>query len=191
MSNERERLAREWAEKYLRYADESDSEELYGAAQIVKANTTPPTMDEVEWNDEKHFLAGAVYEVEGSTCPVVMVGETRDGCEIYSVDLDENTGFWPMHGDLTPNGKKYELHEMGETVSSNEKVGPDQKEHPETLRTAEDYKDAPVGTIVAHNGCFPYVKKGRDVWTDTFDDKFSDDLLSGISRQVLRWGWGE
>lgn len=77
------------------------------------------------------------------------------------------------------------------TISSNENVGPGQKEHPETLRTLEDYEDAPVGTVVAHNGCFPYVKQGRDVWTDTFDDKFSDDLLSGISRQVLRWGWGE
>lgn len=176
MSNERERLAREWATSTLPRGDAK----TLAAIEHIMATTTEPRMEEVEWEDEKHFLAGAVYEVEGSTCPVVMVGETRDGCEIYSVDLDEHTGFWPMPADLTPNGKKYALREI------TEKPG-----HPETLRTAEDYKDAPVGTIVAHNGCFPYVKQGRDVWTDTFDDKFPDDLLSGISRQVLRWGWGE
>ena len=181
--------ARRWAWEYMlcnAELPEHAQDDEYRAAQLILATTTPPTMADVEWDDEKHRGAGATDTISGKSW--VMIQD--DGDYVNCIDFDMES-FGILASELTPNGKKYELHEMGETVSSNEKVGPDQKEHPETLRTAEDYKDAPVGTIVAHNGFFPYVKKGRDVWTDTFDDKFPDDFLSGISRQVLRWGWGE
>lgn len=174
MSNERERLAREWATSTLPRGDAK----TLAAIEHILATTTEPTMDEVEWEDEKHFLAGAVYEVEGSTCPVVMVGETRDGCEIYSVDLDEHTGFWPMHGDLTPNGKRYKLVEV---------TG---DEHPETLRTLEDYRIATVGTVVAYADGHAWTKTASGAWRQGKDRRTNREM-AGTERLVLRWGWGE
>lgn len=180
MSNERERLAREWATSTL---PKGDAKTL-AAIEHIMATTTEPRMEEVEWEDEKHFLAGAVYEVEGSTCPVVMVGETRDGCEIYSVDLDEHTGFWPMHGDLTPNGKKYELVEVT-----------DEPEHPETLCTVEDYENAPEGTVVSSPGAVPAMKNRDGRWraVGITTPLTSGSLALGAESPatVLRWGWGE
>lgn len=179
MSNERERLARQWAENFK--ADilyDATMDELAAASEHILATTTEPTMADVEWDDEKHYLAGAVYELDEHTCPVVMVGETRDGCEIYSVDLDENTGFWPMHGDLTPNGKRYELREVSD-------------EHPEMLRTVKDYENAPVGTIAAVDFFLPLVKLSRDIWASSMGDHYSNEGIAGVRRKVLRWGWGE
>ena len=170
MTNERERLARQWAEFALSVPGGSPGSRA--AAEHVMATTTDPTMSNVEWSDDEHHLAGATTP-KGHDAVMMWCDEEDTGHIV--TDLGE----W-RPDQLTPNGKKYKLVE----VTNN-------PEHPETLSTAEDYKDAPVGTIVAYNGFFPYVKKGRDVWTDTFDDKFSDDLLSGVSRQVLRWGWGE
>lgn len=173
MSNERERLAREWATSTL---PKGDAKTL-AAIEHILATTPEPTMAGAEWSDEKHHLAGAVYEYEGSTCPVVMVGETRDG-EIYSVDLDENAGFWPMPEDLTPNGKKYRLVEA---------TG---GEHPETLTTVEDYENAPVGTVVEGEGKLPWTRL-EYVWKETAGDVQNDVGMAGTERRVLRWGWGE
>lgn len=79
---------------------------------------------------------------------------------------------------LTPNDKRYELREItGEP------------EHPESLTTAEDYENAPKGTIVARNGYPPYVKIRMDAWADTFNAVHYGDELDGTSRKVLRWGW--
>lgn len=174
MSNERERLAREWATSTLPRGDAK----TLAAIEHILATTPEPRMDEVEWEDEKHFLAGAVYEVEGSTCPVVMVGETRDGCEIYSVDLDEHTGFWPMHGDLTPNGKKYKLVEVTD-------------QHPETLTTWEDFDNAPEGTIVSMSDVADVWVKYKDKWKQGEFGYRPSSYLEGNELTVLRWGWGE
>ena len=165
MSNERERLAREWATSTLPRGDAK----TLAAIEHIMATTPEPTMADVEWSDEKHHLAGATSR--GGDEVVMMWNDVDETKQIICHD-----SAWEPDR-LTPNGKKYRLVEV---------TG---DEHPETLRTLGDYKGAPVGTIVAYNGFFPYVKKGRDVWTDTFDDKFSDDFLSGVSRQVLRWGW--
>lgn len=180
MSNERERLAREWAESKLAMPTGHLDADVLAAVEHVMATTPEPTMADVEWDDEKHYLAGAVYEYEGSTCPVVMVGETRDSCGIYSVDLDEGTGFWPMPEDLTPNGKKYELVEVT-----------DQPKHPETLTTVEDYANAPVGTIAAVDFFLPLVKLSRGFWASSMGENYSDEDIAGARRKVLRRGWGE
>lgn len=172
MTNERERLAREWATSTLPRGDAK----TLAAIEHIMATTKEPTMAGAGWEDEKHFLAGAVYEVEGSTCPVVMVGETRDGCEIYSVDLDENTGFWPMPADLTPNGKKYELREVTDR-------------HPETLRTLEDYGNAPVGTVVAAPSDTCLIKFDEGWYTPRMRTR--ENPIDFGKMAVLRWGWGE
>lgn len=131
---------------------------------------------------------GTIVDIDGTVA-------VREELGWFYLGEEEACNSWSIsrlgEGEVVRWGRGKDGEPCAPTISSNENVDPDQKEHPETLRTAEDYKDAPVGTVVAHNGCFPYVKQGRDVWTDTFDDKCSDDFLSGISRQVLRRGWGE
>lgn len=269
MSNENTARLRRWAESVLAMPAGHHDGDMLAAADHILATTDPLTMADVEW-DDKHFLAGATINEGDSAKEMVMCGFTRDG-EIYVVEPNPGRGkrgYWPMPGDLTPNGKRYELVEVtdeqdstdtpthpatltteqdyanapkgtivdidgtvavhavngwcfaglagayssyflfhqgegevirwgedGEpcepTVSSNENVGADQPEHPETLTTVEDYENAPEGTIVALNGCFPYVKRGRDDWSDVFGDTCSDKGLAGPARKVLRWGWGE
>ena len=169
-----ERLARQWAEKYLRYADESDSAELYAAAQIIKANTTKPTMADVEWSDEKHFLAEAT---DGDGDAVVMCGENAEG-EISVIVLWDHLNYSTPKGQLTPNGKSYKLVEV--TAD----------EHPETLSTVEDYEDAPQGTIVALADSPPWSKTPSGGWRQAGDYRTSPEMV-GAKRKMLRWGWGE
>ena len=184
MSEDLKAAARRWAWEYMlcnaelpEYAQDDE----YRAAQHILATTTPLTMADVEWNDEKHHLAGAVFEAEGSTCPVVMIGETLDSLGIYSVDLDENTGFWPSQEDLTPNGKKYELREVG---------APAEPEHPVTLETQADYENAPEGTVVAEPRWQAWQKRASGKWVYA-ESKRDSGSISGTKRQVLRWGWGK
>ena len=77
------------------------------------------------------------------------------------------------------------------TVSSNEKVGADQPEHPETLETVGDYKNAPAGTIVAGNTYLPLVKMGSGVWLSGYGNEYSDGDMADDRRTVLREGWGK
>ena len=59
------------------------------------------------------------------------------------------------------------------------------------LTTTEDFKDAPEGTIVAHNEDYPFVKNGQGDWWDAYHNVYDEKELAGTSRKVLRWGWGE
>ncbi|WP_288750484.1 hypothetical protein [uncultured Corynebacterium sp.] len=175
MRNEHERLARQWAEQVDPRYPVSALEEA--ARDYILATTTKPTMNDVEWDDEKHFLAGAVYEYDEHTCPVVMIGETQDSLGIYSVDLDENTGFWPSLEDLTPNGKRYKLVEVT-----------DEPEHPETLTTVEDYKNTPQGTVV--DICGTVAIRQRYGWFVTgYRYKLDNDAMFRLGEgAVVRWG---
>ena len=62
---------------------------------------------------------------------------------------------------------------------------------PVELTTAEDFENAPEGTIVARNEDYPLVKNGQGDWWDTYHNTFDEKELAGTSRKVLRWGWGE
>lgn len=168
-NTERERLAREWAERTKTAPGVKSHPGLIAAIEYILATTTPPTMADVEWGPE-HYLAGAT---------------TPDGLEVVMMWHDEHTdsiitdeGAIPRDR-LISNGKGYNLRETTEP------------EHPETLTTSEDYENAPEGTIVAQNGCSPYVKQGLNRWKDTSDGIFSDKIMAGTSRKVLRRGWGE
>lgn len=279
MSNERERLARQWAEE----ADPKLLSEMTRAVRDhILATTTRPTMADVEW-DDKHFLAGATINEGDSAKEMVMCGFTRDG-EIYVVEPNPGRGkrgYWPMPGDLTPNGKRYELVEVTETepstktmdeyspkeqadmvgmwagynrhvaggdptafviitgeeneagrvpcynpgapmphawapdpwmltprfdlprawstdgepyaptVSPGENVGNDQQEHPETLSTLEDYENAPEGTIVALQATASVWVKSDGMWRRGDYDTWTSESMAGVSRTILRLGWGE
>lgn len=175
----RERLAREWAKDCQR----EGKLPAYGiaaqaAAEHILATTTEPTMADVEWDNEKHRGLGAVDEAGQGW---VMLQD--DGGYINCIGLDLNP-VGAERGDLTPNGKRYELVEVTDKPAQ-----ADEPEYPETLTTVEDYENAPVGTIVALNGCLPYVKRGRNDWSDAFGDTCSDKGIAGHTREVLRWGW--
>lgn len=182
---------RQWAENFK--ADSlygSTMDELVAAADHILATTTPPTMADIEWDDDKHYLAGATTP-DDTDC--VMIWSDLD----LSGDIVCDDSAW-RPDQLTPNGKRYKLVEVtdkpeeGEpTVSSGEKVGPDQPNHPETLTTVEDYENAPEGTIVALSRFAPYVKKLGGSWSNMTGRRFSEERLAGTSRKVLRWGWGE
>ena len=63
--------------------------------------------------------------------------------------------------------------------------------HPEFLETEADYRDAPEGTIVACEDSPPWNKFGS-VWLSTAAYEGNNaKSMSGIIREVLRWGWGE
>lgn len=179
MRNEQERLAREWAERKREQAKRhwedsgySIREDTQAAIDYILATTTPePTMADVEWDDEKHRGLGAVDEAGQEW---VMLQD--DGGYINCIGLDLNP-VGAERGELTPNGKRYELREVtGEP------------EHPEVLSTVEDYEDAPEGTIVAFDNGSPYVKLGS-VWVDRGGHLSPEFGMAGTSRQVLRKGW--
>ena len=62
--------------------------------------------------------------------------------------------------------------------------------HPEFLETEADYENAPEGTIAACEDSPPWHKSGS-AWlsTTTFGGNRAKSM-SGIIREVLRWGWG-
>lgn len=176
MSNERERLAREWAESKLAMPAGHLDADVIAVAEHILATTTEPTTADVEWDDKKHYLAGAI-DAEGHE--VVMIDAERESIRVCDVD-EVNEEFAPVlenPGNLTPNGKRYELREVGAP------------EHPETLTTVEDYENAPEGTIaVISDGLgYPIMKHFGKWWRNGI--AFSSDDISEDTREVLRWGW--
>ena len=63
--------------------------------------------------------------------------------------------------------------------------------HPEFLEIEADYENAPEGTIVACEDSLPW-HKFDSAWLSTAAcGSNSAESMSGIIREVLRWGWGE
>lgn len=68
-----------------------------------------PTMAEVEWDDDKHYLAEANYPYHGR---VIMLSE-KDGW-IHYFDERERDVYDALASTLTPTGKRYTLTEVQE-----------------------------------------------------------------------------
>lgn len=173
-NTETARLARQWAEraKNSKYFDEY-ADDAAAAVELVLNVTTPLTMADVVWDVEKHYLAGATlpngHEV------VMMWPDTYGTGHIIAKE-----GEWPRD-QLTPNGKRYELREVG---------APEQPEHPATLVTEQDYENAPVGTIVAEPGSSPLIKGHDGSWYRGGDWR-NNTVMADAKRDVLRWGWSK
>ena len=62
---------------------------------------------------------------------------------------------------------------------------------PVELVTAEDFKDAPEGTVVADPTGNAYQKVYADYWK-SYDDGLSNEWMAAKGPwTILRWGWGE
>lgn len=170
-NTETQRLARKWVQK----ARPKGDRETLAAMEHIMATTEPLTMADVGWDDEKHRGAGAT-----DTNGKVWIMSQNDGDYINCVGLDMSTCGAPEE-TLTPNGKRYELREVG---------APEQPEHPATLETLEDYENAPVGTVVAEPGYYAWTKGPKVEWWRRGDWKIGHEM-AGTKRQVLRWGWGK
>lgn len=103
-------LMREWAESVMNSPIGSREEAEVFAAEHVLATTPDPTMADVKWSDEKHFLAGATHKDTNE--PLVMIGPAMEDKTTDCVALSLNCGYQVENRNLTPNGKKYELREV-------------------------------------------------------------------------------
>lgn len=177
-----EQLARQWAEEQMAIEwnePERVRGKLRAAAEYILANLPEPTMADVEWDDEKHYLAGATA-LDGQLEVMMWLDDTERG------HIITDQGAWRPE-QLTPNGKQYELREVG-TIQESRTV------HPTTLTTVEDYAYAPKGTVVA--GADPlevYVSSGY-AWLkagDLEDCSVPSDWIGRTTRKVLRWGLGD
>lgn len=187
-----EKLAREWAEEHaethLKQGCDCLTEQTVAAVEFILVRTAPPTMADVEWDDEEHYLAGAV-DRNGNDAVMLhkCLNNTIRVCDADSIGRRFVMGREdPQH--LTPNGKRYELVEA--TVSPDENVADDQPEHPRVLRTVEDYAKAPEGTIVAKPE-YIAVTKNRGEWIGMRIVRTDSSMAENGPWEVLRWGWGE
>lgn len=171
MSNNTARLARQLAEGAN---PDNLTDTAKAAREHILSTTDPLTMADVDWDDEKHHLAGATLP-SGYEVVMMWPDDSMD-----KIDTDKGTF---RRGRLTPNGKHYELREIGT---------PEQPAHPTTLETVEDYVNAPVGTIVdidevvSVRGVYGWYFSG-------YEDRNSSEYMARLGEgDVIRWGgWGE
>ena len=106
-------LARQWAEQvqqtdaeYERKGRRYSGDPMRAAAAYILSHTPAPTMAEVEWDDEKHYLAEAEFDGHG---PSIMLRETTSNCiSVISGGLVRPA----FPEELTPTGKRYTLTEV-------------------------------------------------------------------------------
>ena len=165
-------VVREWALDVLNDPGQTNPR-MRTVAKTILDLLPKTTIADIGFDFDKHHLAGATSS-DGDEVVMLWLDDIESGLIICETDAWEPKA-------LTPNGKRYELREVGEV---------DEPGHPETLTTAEDYADAPVGTIVANNGHLPCAKRNMGDWVDTLSTKHTHNGLAGASRRVLRWGWG-
>lgn len=176
MTNQQERLAREWAvENYPEWVKIAEGtlaadllEKAKAAAEYILATTEPEIPELNRWDGVE------VYGREWIVWSVSETGELQllsaDG-GIYADDFAEN---------VTPNGKRYKLVEVGEVEPG----------HPKILKTVEDFTSAPVGTVVGANGSQPYCKWDNRSWrvAGGLAHISNAGLAEHIYMNVLRWG---
>lgn len=82
--------------------------------KVIKVIPAPPrpTMAEVEWDDDKHYLAEAEQEFYGN---VIMLGLANDGFIRFFIPNSSEQHFTMANPKtLTPTGRRYTLTEVQE-----------------------------------------------------------------------------
>ena len=105
--------------------------------------------------------------------------------EVYDVWAGTNGNEWPddMYCDL--ENWLYKLHKQLRGLE------PANPAHPEFLETEADYAAAPEGTIVACEDSPPW-HKFDSAWLSTITHGRNDAKdMTGVIREVLRWGDGK
>lgn len=90
-----------------------DTEEEWHSAILKVLPPKPrPTMAEVEWDDDLHYLAEATHLVYET---VLMLGQDRDGViKFLALNRADSKTVWGQPECLTPTGKRYTLTEVQE-----------------------------------------------------------------------------
>lgn len=91
--------------------DQEDA--IYEREQLIRKCLPPiphPTMNDIEWDDDKHYLAEAEHTSLGK---VVMLSKTREGGEIYYTRRGFEGKLLTLASpdSLTPTGRRYILQE--------------------------------------------------------------------------------
>lgn len=71
-----------------------------------------PTMDEVEWDDEKHYLAEAEHMHSGRVIMLAQVDEFTIECFKKGNEYSKGCAFTAYSDYLTPTGKRFALTEV-------------------------------------------------------------------------------
>ena len=176
---ENHKLARQWAEHAKTL--EVISPEIVAAAEYILEHTEPPTLADVEWDGEKYFMTGADYRLHEASQSenVVLLAREFDTHMIVVLRPQLGEVMLCAPGNLTPNGKRYELREI---------TKPD---HPEVLDSVEDYENAPEGTVISRPGGLPWTKDD-ELWRSPIFTDSSQSLALGWNQpfNILRWGPG-
>ena len=189
-------LARMWAESIINDPDADTKSDAYAAAEFIIANSATPTMDDVIWDDKKHYLAGATKS--DGTDVVMLIKNFGGDISVLDVDtMDQKFAIkLTQRETLTPNGKRYQIQEVAAS-EENQNAGQNthaDSTHPKILRSVADLDTAPECTIIAHPDSIPYMKRGDKKWVGLglyrayTSDGFIEDTAMPI--QVLRWGPG-
>ena len=105
--------------------------------------------------------------------------------EVYDVYAGTNGNEWPEDMYCDMETWLYELHQQLKGLETTTPA------HPEFLETEADYAAAPEGTIVAYEDSSPW-HKFDSVWLSTAAYEGNNAKnMTGVIREVLRWGDGE
>lgn len=86
---------------------------------MLKALPAHPTMAEIEWDDDKHYLAEAEQIFYGT---VIMLGLNENGSVVFITPNSREVNYSTAYPDsVTPTGKRYTLTEALRTHRSAEK----------------------------------------------------------------------
>ncbi|MCG7247476.1 hypothetical protein MHK03_05995 [Corynebacterium simulans] len=107
-------LARQWAEQvqqtdaeYERKGRRYSGDPMRAAAAYILSHTPAPTMAEVEWDDDKHYLA----EAETNGVKVVMLAQHGDVIRCIQPPNAGGIVVGLPRQELTPTGRRYTLTE--------------------------------------------------------------------------------
>ena len=95
--------------------DRDDIKKLQQTTLAALPTKPQPTMDEIEWDSDKHFLTEAEHPGLGKAIMIDMVFYTEDTyIYVLVTDEDETYGCLASPSNLTPTGRRYTLTEMQE-----------------------------------------------------------------------------